>query len=460
VSSSSRFTWSSVIPQSIDEVFAWHARPGAFVRLNDPWRPVRVTQASDSIREGAQVSIALPVCGPISIPWHLRHTRYVQNSEFVDEQITGPLRSWKHTHRFIADSDTQTIMRDEIEYTLPRGCGVAEPFLQRELMRLFSHRHALLQSDLELHARWSKKPRKTIVIAGASGFVGRSLEAFLTTAGHTVIRLVRRAPRASAERFWDPEHNILDPQVFNGADVLINLCGENIAAKNWSADRKARILESRVASTELLASVVRELPKPLEVVICASATGFYGDTQDLEVDEQSVAGAGFLADVCRAWEGAAERFERVGTRVVRLRLGMVLHASGGALAKMLPAYLCGVGGPLGSGKQWISWISMQDLLGIVEHAIYCPQLIGAVNAVAPSACLQRDFARTLGAVIKRPTFLPTPAFVVRAVFGEMGQELLLSSSRVRPAALMASGYRFVLGDLSEALRFESGFAKK
>jgi uncharacterized protein (TIGR01777 family) len=350
-------------------------------------------------------------------------------------------------------------MRDEIEYSLPRGCGIAAPFLQWELRRLFSYRHALLQSDLELHARWSKEPRKTVVIAGASGFVGSALEAFLTTGGHTVIRLVRRAVRSDAERFWDPERGILDPEVFTGVDVLINLCGENIAAKKWSTDRKQRILESRVKSTELLASVARELPRPLEVVICASGVGFYGDTRDREVDEQSAAGTGFLADVCRAWEAAAEGFERAGSRVVRLRLGMVLHASGGALAKMLPAFLCGAGGPLGSGSQWTSWIAMQDLLGIIEHAIYSAKLAGPVNAVAPGACQQRDFARSLGAVIKRPVFLPTPAFVVRTVFGELGQELLLSSSRVRPGALMTTGYRFVFGQLSQALEFECGHAR-
>ncbi len=452
----SRFSWSSVIPHPQHEVFAWHTRPGAFVRLNDPWRPVVVTRVSNSIAEGAEVSISLPVFGPLAIPWHLKHTRYVHDTEFVDEQISGPFSSWKHTHRFIAQPDACTTMLDDIEYTLPFGCGVANPLLQRELARLFSCRHALLQSDLELHARWSDKPRKTVVMAGASGFVGRALEAFLTTAGHTVIRLVRRAPQTTSERMWDPERGILDPQVFSGVDVLISLSGENIAAGRWTATQKERIERSRVETTKLLARVVSTLPKPLEVAVFASGIGFYGNTGEREVDERSARGAGFLADLSKVWEESAKPIEDSGCRLVTLRLGMVLNATGGALQKMLLPFLCGFGGPMGDGKQWVSWIAMQDLLGIVEHAIYAADVRGPVNVVSPSPCRNREFAKALGKVLKRPALVPAPALALKTIFGEMAQELLLTSARVVPAALIASGYRFVFDDLEQALRFECG----
>ncbi len=456
MSSSSRFSWSSVIPQSVHEVFAWHTRPGAFSRLNDPWRPVRVTRAGDTLEEGAQVSIELPVCGPISIPWHLTHTRYVQDVEFVDEQVRGPFRRWKHSHRFIPESGTSTRMVDEIEYTLLPGCGIGDRFLKQQLARLFSFRHAILHSDLELHARWSSKPRKTIVIAGASGFVGRALEAFLTTAGHTVRKLVRREPQGPLEQRWDPERGVLPQDVFTGADALVVLSGENIAQGRWTTKRKLQIKKSRVDTTELLAACVSALPKPLEVVISASGVGIYGDTHDTEVDENGPVGRGFLAEVGHAWEEAAKPIEQSGTRLVTLRLGTVLNATGGALHKMIPPFLCGIGGPLGAGTQWMSWIAMQDLLGIIEHALYTHELKGPVNAVSPTPCTNRDFAKALGSVLRRPAVVPTPAFALKAIFGEMAQELLLSNMRIVPQALMKSGYQFVLSDLSRALRFECG----
>lgn len=456
MSSRSRFSWSSVIPHPKDEIFAWHTRSGAFVRLNDPWRPVEVTRASNSISQGAEVSISLPVFGPVKIPWHLQHTRYIHGEEFVDEQTSGPFTSWKHTHRFIAQDDSSTTMLDEIEYSLPFGCGLAKPLLERELRRLFSFRHALLESDLDLHARWSDKPRKTIVMAGASGFVGRALEAFLTTAGHTVRRLVRRAPQAPSEYMWDPERGILDPHVFSGADVLISLSGENIAAGRWTAKQKERIARSRVETTKLLAKVVSALPKPLEVAVFASGAGFYGNTGEHEADESSPRGAGFLADLSEVWEDSAKPIELSGCRLVTMRLGMVLNATGGALQKMLLPFLCGVGGPLGNGKQWMSWIAMQDLLGIVEHAIYSNNVSGPVNVVSPSPSRNREFAKALGRVLKRPVIISTPATALKAIFGEMAQELLLNSLRVVPAALIASGYRFVFDDLERALSFECG----
>lgn len=451
-----RFSWSSALPYQARDVFAWHARPGAFVRLNDPWRPVTIVEASNSIAQGAKVSIRVPVLGPFGIRWHLQHTSCIPDQEFIDQQLRGPFRSWRHAHRFVADG-TSSVMRDDIEYLLPRGCAIAEPLVRRELTRLFSFRHALLRSDLDLHARWSDKPRKKIVLAGASGFVGTALEAFLTTAGHEVVRLVRREPRALHERMWDPARGILDPGTFEGAHVLINLAGENIAAGRWTPARKRAIESSRVDTARLLASVVSKLEKPLEVVVGASGVGCYGDTGENLVDEAAPQAHGFLSRVCQQWEDAymVPLGKSADTRLVLLRLGTVLNARGGALQKMLPAFVACLGGPLGTGRQWMSWIAMQDLLGIVEHAIYTSGLQGVVNCVAPQAVRNIDFTKTLAGVLSRPAVLKAPARILSLVFGdEMAHTLLLANSRVAPSKLEATCYRFVLPDLEQALRFE------
>jgi uncharacterized protein (TIGR01777 family) len=452
---SQSFHWHTTLPHPIDEVFAWHTRLGAFERLNAPWRPVVVVRASGSISPGAQVEIRVPLVAGLGIPWHLTHTAYDPPRLFRDEQTQGPFRSWKHSHLFTAQGTDVTTLCDEIEYELPRGVGFLNSLFQRELERLFAHRHATLALDLTLHARWHDKPRKTILIAGASGFVGRALRAFLETAGHTVRTLVRRNPIHPSEFSWDPSSSILDPRVFADIDAVINLCGENIASGRWNARRKARIEQSRVQTTSLLAQTIATLPTPPEVFICASGAGFYGDTGDTLVDENHPQGADFLARVCGAWEGAAAPLLDTSCRILQLRIGMVLNAAGGALAKMIPAFQCGLGGKLGSGEQYISWIGLEDLLGICEHALYSPDLRGPVNCVSPDPCSNREFTKCLAKVIWRPAVIPAPAALLKVAFGEMAQ-LFLASSRIHPKKLLSSGYHFVHGSLSEALRFECG----
>jgi uncharacterized protein (TIGR01777 family) len=456
VSRRANFSWRSTIPAPVHEVFAWHTRPGAFERLNAPWRPVSVVRASGGISEGAEVSIRLPVIPGIFIPWDLKHTRFVQDSEFCDEQVRGPFRSWKHTHRFTHHGACETLMHDDVEYQLPFGTSLGSCLLNRELRRLFAFRHAILSSDMELHARHQDKPRKTVLIAGASGFVGTALSAFLSTAGHSVIHLVRREARSAFERRWNPQSGELSPTVFDGVDVVINLAGSNIAASRWTDAIKQEIERSRVSTTALLAETIATLPKPPELAIMASGVGCYGDTGDRIVDEESPPGEGFLSQVSRAWEGAAVSLKSSPSRLVRLRIGTVLNARGGALKKMLPPFRLGLGGRIGSGKQYMSWIALQDLLGVIEHVIYAPHIAGPVNAVAPQAVTNQEFTQALARRLKRPALFPLPESVVRAVFGEMGEALLLASSRVAPKALIASGYSFVCPSIDSALEFEVG----
>ncbi len=457
---SRRFIWKSALPHSVREVFAWYERVGAFERLNAPWRPVSVVSTPQPLALGTEVEIRVPVIGPLRIPWRLRHSRFVRNETFRDEQVAGPFKTWRHDHKFIADDASSSTMLDDIEYSLPWFGDFANFGVRRELTRLFAHRHAVLRHDLDLHARWSKMDRKSILLVGSSGFIGSALRAFLSTAGHQVISLVRRQPRNTAERSWYPERDELNPAVFDGIDVVINLGGENIATQRWSESRKALLWSSRTQGTALLAQTIASLNQKPELAIMGSAIGFYGDRGATIVDEHAPAGTGFLADLAQAWEAATAPITTTDCRVVSIRIGTVLNLSGGALQKMVPPFLAGFGGPLGNGQQYLSWIALQDLLGAVEHIIHTPSLVGPVNLVAPEACTNEDFTKTLAKVLKRPALLRIPAPVLRVVFGEMADATLLASARVAPARLLSSGYQFVAPKLSAALLFECGLSHR
>lgn len=448
------FCWESVLPYPAEDVFAWHARPGAFERLNPPWRPVRVIQPPRSLRDGETVEISLPLLGPLRIPWKLTHTDYRENEQFCDEQVSGPFAEWRHVHRFLPRGPESCLMRDEIFFRAPCGISLANPFIKRALSRLFRYRHIVLANDLALHARWKNAPRKTILISGSSGFIGSALVAFLSTAGHTVVKLVRHTPRDQTERSWDPRRGLLDSSVFDGVDVVIHLGGASIVGKRWSAEYKREIVESRTKSCALLCGAIAQLSRKPEAVIVASATGFYGDTGDHTVDESSPAGVGFLAETCAAWESSAREALKNSTRLVHMRIGTVLNAAGGALKKMLPVFKLGLGGTLGSGAQYMSWIALQDLLGIFEHAIHTSSMSGAFNAVAPESVTNHGFTKTLGKVVRRPTVLPVPAAILRGLVGEVADAALLSSSRVAPTRLVASGYHFIHPRLTSALEDE------
>ena len=252
--------------------------------------------------------------------------------------------------------------------------------------------------------------------------------------------------------FWDPAAGELDPDALEGVEAVVHLAGENIAAGRWNAVRKERIRESRVAGTKLLCSKLAEMPHPPKVRVCASAIGYYGDRGDESLPEDAPAGEGFLPDVCREWEAASSAAEHAGIRVVRLRIGVVLSSKGGALKKMLLPFKMGAGGKVGSGCQYMSWISIDDLTRVILHCIESDALSGAVNAVTPAPVTNQEFTKTLGRVLVRPTLFPLPPFAARLALGEMADALLLASAKVEPAVLKASGFEFEHSDLEEALR--------
>ena len=295
----------------------------------------------------------------------------------------------------------------------------------------------------------------TILVTGASGFIGSALVARLERSGQRVVALRRTSADSTCGPTWNPQTGLICLKSAGAIDAVVHLAGENIAQR-WTPAAKARIRVSRVDATRQLCEALARLPQPPRVLVCASATGYYGDRSDEVLVEDSSPGNGFLAEVCRAWEAAAEPARLCGIRVVHLRLGIVLARSGGALAKMLPAFRLGLGGPLGSGRQFWSWICLQDLLSVIDLALGEQSLCGAVNAVSPGAVTNKQFTRALAQAVRRPGLLRVPAIAVKLLFGEMGREALLGSTHVRPARLLENGFAFRFPELETALNHTLG----
>lgn len=294
-----------------------------------------------------------------------------------------------------------------------------------------------------------------VLLVGGTGFIGSALTEHLRWRGHRVSLLSRRPSSRTGPTpvfHWDPEREEFDRGSLDGITAVVNLAGENLAGGPWTAELKRRLADSRVASTQFLVKRMREGTPPPSVLVSVSGVGYYGNRGEEVLTEASSPGTGFLAELCVAWEAAALSASATGTRVAVLRLGVVLEAKGGALGKMLPIFRLGIGGPLGSGKQWMSWIAMPDLLGVIGLALDREDVEGPTNVVAPAPVRNRDFARALGRVLGRPAWIPAPAPALKLLFGEMADEALLSSTRVEPARLATLGYDFRFRDIEGALR--------
>lgn len=288
-----------------------------------------------------------------------------------------------------------------------------------------------------------------ILVSGVSGPIGAALLPSLKTRGYDVTRLVRGSATGEDQVAWDPAKPI-SPEMVSGYDAVVHLAGESIVGR-WTKTKKIKIRGSRVAGTTTLAEALAAAEHKPQVFVCSSAIGYYGDRGSEVLNEQSKPGVGFLADVCREWEAATQAASNAGIRTVQMRTGVVLSPKGGALGKMLTPFKLGVGGRIGDGQQWMSWIDVQDMVGAIHHMLKSDLLQGPVNMVAPKPVKNVEFAKTLGSVLSRPAILPMPAFAVKLAFGEMGETVLLSSQRVEPTQLVMSGYPFRFTDLRASL---------
>jgi hypothetical protein len=451
------FSRSIRINRPAHEVFAWHAKPGALQRLTPPWEQVELVR-HEGIGNGARAEIRSKA-GPFWTRWVVEHRDCIEDKQFCDVQIEGPFQSWRHAHRIEAEGASACTLTDEITYRLPGGFlgqAVAGGWTRRKLERLFAYRHALTKADVELKFRYGTVRSLRFLVAGASGLVGGALTPFLQSQGHEVVRLVRRQAARPDEVSWNPERGELDAARLRGIDVILNLAGENVAGGRWTAERCEAILASRVNTTRTLVKAVAAMRHRPFAFINASATGIYGDRGEEQVTEDSGRGPGFLADVCAAWENETAEAEALGLRAVALRTGVVLTAAGGALGKMLPAFRAGLGGRIGGGRQWMSWITMDDLVGAIYHTVLDQRCAGPVNTVAPEPVRNAEFARVLGAVLKRPALLPAPAPLLKLALGRMAEDVLLAGVRVAPSRLQEAGFVFRFTKLEPALRHVLG----
>jgi uncharacterized protein (TIGR01777 family) len=429
--------YSSIIDAPASEVFAWHERPGALQRLLPPWQPITVARESPSLEDG-QAVLRLPG----HVRWVAQHSNDDPPRQFVDELVSLPLH-WRHTHSFTALDDGATRVTDHVETPVPGSL----------LLQTFRYRHRQLADDLAAHRRHGRT--LTVAVTGSSGLVGSALCAYLSTGGHHVIRLVRRVPSGPFERAWDPVRP--DPRALEGVDAVVHLAGASIAGRFTDAHKRL-VRESRVGPTAALARVMAAMPDGPRVLVCASAVGYYGsDRGDEELTEDSARGTGFLAELVEDWEAAAQPAAAAGVRVVHVRIGIVQSARGASLKLLRPLFSLGLGGPLAPGSQWVSWIGLDDLLDVFGRALADDGLAGPLNAVAPDAVTNKDYAITLARVLRRPAIFRVPSLGPRLLLGAEGaREIVQASQRVIPSRLAASDHVFRHADLEACLRHQLG----
>jgi uncharacterized protein len=445
--------YESIIDHPLDEVFAWHTRPGAMRRLVPPWQPMRVIAETESLADGRAV-LGLPG----GLRWVAQHVpaEFDPPRRFVDELSSSGVRSlpprvigtWRHTHDF-ADGPVAgtTRVHDRVDTLVPAAA----------LRSTFVYRHRQLADDLAAHraAAEAGAGPLTVAMTGASGLVGTALAAMLSTGGHRIIRLVRRAPAGDGERRWDPLSPASD--LLCGVDAVVHLAGEPIAGRFTAAHRSA-IRDSRLEPTHRLAERAAQTSDGPRVFVSASAIGYYGfDRGDESLTEDGGRGDGFLADVVAHWEAATAPAAHAGLRVVTVRTGIVQAADGGTLKLLRPLFAAGLGGRLGDGRQWLSWIGLDDLLDVYHRALYDQRLDGPVNAVAPNPVRNTDYTEALAGVMHRPALLPVPAMGPRLLLGEQGaRELAEADQRVVPQKLTALGHRFRQPEIAAALAHQLG----
>ncbi|MGB0878811.1 MAG: TIGR01777 family oxidoreductase [Mycobacterium sp.] len=443
--------FESVIDHPRDQVWGWHARPGAMRRLVPPWQPMTVVQEADSLADGVAV-LGLPA----GLRWVARHdpSAYLPGSRFVDDLASdGPtswparvIGGWRHTHTF-SDDGGHTRIRDQIEAAVP-GAGLRPTFVYRRRQIL---------DDLAAHRDAAEAGVTPMVIAitGASGLVGSALSAFLSTGGHRVIRLVRTPGRGEDERLWNPQAPAAG--LLDGVDAVVHLAGASIAGR-FTEGHRAAIRDSRIAPTRLLAAAAAAADDGPRVFVSASAIGFYGfDRGDTQLTEDCGRGDGFLAEVVGDWEAATAPASEAGLRVTTVRTGIVQAAAGGTLRLLRPLFSAGLGGRVGSGKQWLSWIGLDDLLDIYHQALYDDRLAGPVNAVGPEPVRNSEYTQELARVLHRPALLPVPSLGPRLLLGGQGaRELAEASQRVVPSKLLGVSHRFRHPDLGDTLAHQLG----
>lgn len=408
--------------------------------------------------------------GPITFKWVAKHFGYIHNRQFQDKMIKGPFKKWVHTHSFIPQDPNQCIIEDKIDY-MPRfgkiGSKIIQKRIQHYLNQLFLYRSRILVNDTILE-KMTQEKGKNILITGSHGLIGSSLIPLLTNIGrHKITRLVRKVNNNNMglshttkkedkkSIFWYPEYDKLDHHELEGFDIIIHLAGENIFGR-WTDIKKQRIFDSRVGSTKLLSKSLTKLSNPPSLLICASAIGYYGDRPNEYLTEDSIPGKGFLSEVCQKWENATKDASEIGIRVVNTRFGVVLTPKGGILQKLLSPFKLGLGITIGNKDQYISWVSIEDVIKSIFYSITNTSIKGPVNVVSPKPVTNLEFSDTLKKIYNPKLSVSINQNIPKLIFGEMSKEVLSTNTNVIPKKLVSTGYKFFNLELEDSLRFLLG----
>ena len=445
-----KITQASTVLAPHEFIYDWHTRDGAFERLTPPWESLQVLGA-DGAFEHRSVHLKLKRFG-VPIYWTSHHKDVIPGRQFVDEQVKGPFKFWRHAHVFQPLSDARTKLIDEIDFKLPLS-PISHLFggraIKNDVMKMLAYRHTILKHDLQLQYRLPLAPQ-VIAISGTSGLIGSHLVPFLTAAGHVVKRLVRKQrPDWSYELCWDPEVGILDD--FSDVTMIIHLAGESVASLfRWNDQKKNRISRSRIRSTQALVQQLRDTPNQVSTFVCASAIGIYPSSQQI-MTEASPPGDRFLSRVVTDWESQCDPI-RGSIRVCNARFGTVLHPAGGMINRLKPLMNMGVLGRVADGSQYMSWVALDDALRAIYAMLAHPKLSGPINVVSPQPQPQKDWVKEWARHSFRPSFAPLPKRVVEQVMGEMGEELLLQSQRVFPKTLSDHQFQFQCSSMTDVCR--------
>ena len=462
-----RFTSTLKVNHSVERLFSWHENPGAYERLTPPFEPVAVKYRKGNI-DGGEVHIKIPF---IPLIWVAKHHSYKKNVQFMEDQASGPFvgplpfwnGSWHHEHLFDKVDENTSVLTDDIAYDFPMdpfGSIFGGWYTTKRLKQMFAYRRHVTKNDLDAQAKYEGRPLD-IAVTGGSGLVGSGLMPYLTTAGHKVENIVRGRPK-KGQLCWNINKGTISS--LEGKDAVVHLAGEPINKPlggkipiPWTEWKRKEILESRVEGTRLIAEHLASLNKKPKVLVCASAIGYYGDRGEELLSENAEKGSDYFSHVVSEWEAAAKPAIDAGIRVVFLRLAPVMSPLGGALQVLsLPAML-GSSPPVAGGKQWWSWVSIDDAIGSIYHSIITETLSGAVNVASPNPVRQKEWASTLAKVFwgrlgKLTTLIPIPGFVLKTFLGEFGDVLALSSIKADSSKLIDSGYKFRFNNLEDCFR--------
>ena len=427
------------------------------LRLAPPWETFDILNITEDKESEATLDLRVGL-GCLKTKWQVKREVIAKNRTILTTQSRGPFHHWKHTQSVRSMGDDTSSLRDLVQFSLPfaglTNSRLGNHLARKRLKRRFIYRHSTAQNDMRHNARLKAFPKTKVVITGGNGLIGSELSAYLQAQGHEVTILSRSGKSrvwGIPAQPWDPLAKVANWIKLDGFDAWIHLAGENLASGRWTQKKKKALRSSRVDSARFLAEGFKKMSQPPKVFIAPSGIGYYGDVALSELSETGAKGSGFLADLCKEWEGASAEIEAMGIRRVVLRIGYVLSPKGGALAKLAPIYKAGLGGRMGRGTQYWSWIAMDDLLRIFHTALSDPDFNGVYNAVSPNPVQNRDFSSTLAEKVKRPGVFPVPRGVLSLLLGQMVNESLLASQRVVPQRLAECGFEFDYPTLDLAL---------